>query len=69
LGRCELATGAVRPGGGVVPQVFGQYLAHVVLIDDQQRVGQLTAPGADHPFADRVRSRRLRWARILMPSA
>ena len=34
LGRCELAEGAVRPGGVVVPQVFGQYLAQVVLIDD-----------------------------------
>ncbi len=31
--RCELAKSAVRPRGVVVPQVLGQYLAQVVLID------------------------------------
>ena len=62
LSRCELAEGTVRPGCVVVAQVFGQHPAQVVLIDDQQPVEQLAAQGTDHPFADRVRSRRLRWA-------
>src|ERR1039457_1726050 len=34
---CELAEGAVRPGGAVMLKVFGQYLAQMVLIDDQRR--------------------------------
>ena|ERR1019366_5991312 len=62
LSGCELAEGAVRPGGAVMPEVFGQYLAQVMLIDDQQPVGELQAQGADDRFADGVRSRRLRWA-------
>jgi hypothetical protein len=41
LSRCELAEGTVWPGGVVVPQVFGQHLAQVVLIDDQQPVEEL----------------------------
>jgi len=45
-----------------VQQVLGQYPAQVVLIDDQQPVEELPAPGTDDPFAYRVRSRRLRWA-------
>ena len=45
LGRCELAEGAVWPGGVVVLQVFGQYLAQMVLIDDQQLVEELAAQG------------------------
>jgi hypothetical protein len=56
LGRPELPKGAVRPGGVVVGQVFGQYLAQVVLIDDQHAVEQLAAQRADHPLADGVRS-------------
>jgi hypothetical protein len=34
----------------------------VVLVDDEQPVEDLAAQGADDPFADRVRPRRLRWA-------
>jgi hypothetical protein len=60
--RGELAEGAMRPGGVVVHHVLGQHPSQVVLIDDQQPVEQLPAQGADHPFADRVRSRRLRRA-------
>ena len=59
---CELAKGTVRPGGVVVLQVPGQYLVQVVLIDDQQPVEDLPPQGADHPFADGVRSGRLWWA-------
>jgi hypothetical protein len=62
LSRCELAKGAVRPGCVVVKEIFGQYLAQVTLVNDQQPVEELTAQGADDPFADRVRSGRLRWA-------
>ena len=61
LSGCELAEGAVRPGGVVVPQVFGQHPAQVVLIDGQQPVEELAAQGADDPFADGVRPGRLRW--------
>jgi len=43
-------------------QIFGEYLTQVVLIDDQHPVGELPAQGADDPFADRVRSGRLRRA-------
>jgi len=39
-----------------VPQVLGQHLAQVVLIDDQQPVEELPAQGADDRFGDRVRS-------------
>jgi hypothetical protein len=45
LGRCVLAEGAVRPGSVVVPQVIGQYLAQMVLIDDQQPVEELAPQG------------------------
>jgi hypothetical protein len=70
LSWCELAEGAVRPGGVVVLQVLGQHPSQVVLIDDQQPVEDLPAQRADDPFADRVRPGRLRrLARILMPSA
>jgi hypothetical protein len=70
LTRCELAEGTVRPGGVVMQQVLGQHLAQVVLIDDQQPVEKLPAQGTDDPFADRVRSGRLRRAdKNLMPSA
>jgi hypothetical protein len=34
----------------------------MVLIDDQQPVEELPAQGTYDPFADGVRSRRLRWA-------
>ena len=58
LGWCELAEGAVRPGGVVVPQVLGQHLVQVVLVDDRQPVEELPAQGADESFADRVGRRR-----------
>jgi hypothetical protein len=41
LSWCELAEAAVRPGGVVVPQVLGQDLSQMVLIDDQQPVEDL----------------------------
>jgi hypothetical protein len=70
LSRCELAEGTVRTGWVVMPQVFGQYTAQMVLIDDQQPVEKPPAQGADDPFADSIRSRRLRWAgENLIPSA
>jgi hypothetical protein len=62
LSRRELAKGTVRPGCVVVPKVLGQHLAQMVLIDDQQPVEELPAQSADDPFADGVRSRRLRRA-------
>ncbi len=62
LSGCELTEGAVRPGGVVMLKVFGQYPAQMVLIDDQQPVEKLPAQGTDDPFADRVRSGRLRRA-------
>jgi len=62
LGRGELAKGTVRPDGVVVPQVLGQHPAQLVFMDDQQPVKDPPAQGADHPFADRVRSRRPRRA-------
>jgi hypothetical protein len=62
LSRGELAEGAVRPGGVVVAQVLDQHPAQMVLTDDQRPVEELPAQGTDHPFADRVRSGRLRWA-------
>jgi hypothetical protein len=43
LSRCELAEGAVRPGGVVVQQVLGQHLSQVVLIDDQHPAA-ITSP-------------------------
>ena len=51
-----------RTGCVVMPQVFGQYPAQMVLIDDQQPVEKLPAQGADDPFVDSIRSRRLWWA-------
>jgi hypothetical protein len=62
LSGCELAEGAVRPGGVVMLKVFGQYLAQMVFIDDQQPVEKFPAQGTDDPFADRVRPGRLRRA-------
>ena len=56
--RLELAEGTVWPGAVVVPQVLGQQLTQVMLIDDQQPVEELTAQGADDPFTDRVGPRR-----------
>ena len=38
VSRCELAERTVRPGGVGVQQVFGEHLAQVVFIDDQQPV-------------------------------
>jgi hypothetical protein len=66
LGRGELAEGTVRPGSVVVRQVLGEYLAQVVLIDNQQPVEDLPAQGADHPFANRVvPHRQLRPIRMI----
>jgi hypothetical protein len=39
--RCKLAKATVRPGGVVVPQVLGQHVAQVVLVNDQQPVEEL----------------------------
>lgn len=55
VGRWQLAQGAVRPGGVVVRQVLGQYLAQVALADDQQPVEDFAPQGPDDPFADGVR--------------
>jgi hypothetical protein len=41
LSRRELVKGTARPGRVVVPQVLGQHLAQMVLIDDQQPVEEL----------------------------
>src|ERR1017187_5377663 len=62
LSRCELAEGTVRPGGVVMPQVFGQSLPQMMLIDDQHPVQEFPAQGTDDSLADRVRSGSLRWA-------
>ena len=43
--RCELAEGTVRSASVVMQQVFGQHLAQVVFIDDQQAVEDLPAQG------------------------
>jgi hypothetical protein len=52
----------VRPGAVVVEQVSGQYQAQVLLVDYQQPTEELAPQGAGHPFADGVRSGRLRRA-------
>jgi hypothetical protein len=62
LVRCELTEGAVRPGGVVVQEVFGQRMTQVGLADDQEMVQDLTAQRADDPLADGVRSACLRRA-------
>jgi hypothetical protein len=62
LTGCELAEGAVRPGCVAVLKVSGQHLTQVVLVDDQQPAGEFPAQGAGDPFADGVRSGRLRRA-------
>ena len=62
LSRCELAEGAVRPTGVVMPQVFGQHPAQMMLIDDQQPVQELPAQGTYDSLADGVRFGSLRWA-------
>jgi hypothetical protein len=58
----ELAGRTVPTGGVVVPQVLGQRPARMVLVDDQQLVEELPPEDPDHPFADGVRSGRLRRA-------
>src|ERR1035441_5054364 len=62
LSGCELAEGTVRPGAVVMPKVFGQHLAQMMLIDDQQPAGKLPVQGTDDSLADGVRSGSLRWA-------
>ena len=61
----------MRPGRVVVQQVLGQHPSQVVVIDDQQPVEEFPAQGAGDPFADRIRSGRLRRAgrRPLMRSS
>jgi hypothetical protein len=59
LSRCQLVKRTMRSGGVVVTHVLGQYLAQVVLADDEQLTGDLAAQGADHPFADGICSGRL----------
>jgi hypothetical protein len=54
----ELAEGTVRTGGVAVPQVLGQHLSQVLLINDQRPVEELPAQGANHPLADRVAPHR-----------
>jgi hypothetical protein len=51
----------VRPVAVVVDQVLVQHPAQVGLVDDEHPVQQLSAEGADHPLADRIRAGRLRW--------
>jgi hypothetical protein len=58
LSRRKLAEGTVGPGRVVMPQVFGQHLSQVVLIDDQGPVKDFPSQGADDPFADRVAPHR-----------
>jgi len=58
LSRCELAEGTARTGSVVMPQILGQHLTQVVLVDDQQPVEQLPAQGTYHPFADSVAPHR-----------
>ena len=58
LERVRAGQGTVRPGGVVVAEgirsvlkVFGQHLAQVMLIDDQQPVEELAAQSTDDPGA------------------
>jgi hypothetical protein len=60
LGRSELAR--EKAGSVVVLQVFGQRPSQLVLIDDQHPLEEFPAQGAGDPFADGVRSGRLRRA-------
>ncbi len=60
LSRCALAEGAARPTAVVMPQVFGQHPAQMMLIDDQQPVHELPAQGTYDSLADGVRFGSLR---------
>jgi hypothetical protein len=60
--RLELAEGAVRPGCVVVQEIFGQYLAQVTFVNDQQPIEDLPAQGADGSLADRISPWCLWWA-------
>jgi hypothetical protein len=62
LSRWELAKGAVRPGCVVVQEIFGQYLAQVTFVNDQQPVEEFPAQGADYSLADCICSGCLWWA-------
>ena len=77
LNRCQLVKRTMRSGGVVVPQVLGQYLAQVVLADDQQPVEDLAAqrPAGIPPGSVRVirsvpsriassEAARTRWDRL-----
>ena len=69
--RCKLARATIRPGGVVVPQVLGQHVAQVVLVNDWQPVEEFPAEGA--PIVCSQMAFALGacggLARILMPSA
>ena len=58
LSRGELSESTVRSASVVMLQISGEYMAQMMLIDDQQPVEELTAQGADHPLADRVAPHR-----------
>jgi hypothetical protein len=60
--KAESSAPALVLSGRRVPQVLGQRLSQVVLIEHQQPVEKLPAQGTYDPFADGVRSRRLRRA-------
>ena len=60
--KAESSAPALVLSGRRVPQVLDQRLSQVVLIEHQQPVEKLPAQGTYDPFADGVRSRRLRWA-------
>jgi hypothetical protein len=53
----------MRPVVVVVGEVFVQQPAQLCLVDDEGPVELLAAQRADHPFAHRVRARRVRWCR------
>ena len=70
LSGCELAEGALRPGGVVMLKVFGQHPAQMALIDDQQPVEKSAAQGTDDPSQIAFALGACGGlARILMPSA
>jgi hypothetical protein len=51
----------MQPVALAVDQVLLHHPPQVSLVDDQDPVQEFSAKRADHPLADRVRARRLRW--------